>query len=53
VYINLPSLGDERQARELFERTEGIADAVERLASRTREQVRGGASRSPLPVEPA
>jgi formiminotetrahydrofolate cyclodeaminase len=53
VYINLPSLGDERQARELYERTEGIADAVERLASRTREQVRGGASRGPLPVDPA
>jgi formiminotetrahydrofolate cyclodeaminase len=53
VYINLPSLGDEHRARELFERTEGIADAVERLASRTREQVRGGESRGPLPADPA
>ena len=52
VYINLPSLGDEHQARELFERTEGIADAVERLASRTREQVRGGEARDPLPADP-
>jgi len=53
VYINLPSLGDEHRARELFNRTEGIADAVERLASRTREHVRGGESRAPLPADPA
>ena len=53
VYINLPSLGDEHLARELFERTEGFADAVERLASQTRERVRGGESRGPLPADPA
>ena len=53
VYINLPSLGDEEQARDLFRRTEGIADAVERLASRTRELVRAGKEREPLPAEPA
>jgi formiminotetrahydrofolate cyclodeaminase len=52
VYINLPSLGDEDKARELFGRTEEIADTVERLASRTRELVRGGKERSPLPAEP-
>jgi formiminotetrahydrofolate cyclodeaminase len=51
VYINLPSIGDESRARELFERTETIADAVERLASRTREQVRGGEARDPLPTD--
>jgi methenyltetrahydrofolate cyclohydrolase len=52
VYINLPSIGDEDKARELFGRTEEIADTVERLASRTRELVRGGKERSPLPAEP-
>lgn len=53
VYINLPSLGDENRARELFERTESIADAVERLAARTREVVRSGEARDPLPVDAA
>jgi formiminotetrahydrofolate cyclodeaminase len=53
VYINLPSLGDEERARELFGRTEDVADAVERLASRTRELVRGGKAREPLPPERA
>ena len=49
VYINLPSLGDESMARELYERTEQLADEVERLADRTREVVRGGEAREPLP----
>jgi len=53
VFINLPSLGDETRARELFERTEALADAVERLAAETREVVRGGAVRDPLPASPA
>lgn len=53
VYINLPSLGDEDLARELFRRTEAAADEVERLADRTREIVRGGDSRDPLPPEHA
>ncbi len=53
VYINLPSLGDESLARELFGRTEELADAVERLAAQTREQVRGGRARDPLPELPA
>jgi methenyltetrahydrofolate cyclohydrolase len=48
VYINLPSLGDETRARELFRRTEDIADAVERVAAATREVVRGGDARDPL-----
>ncbi|OGO56828.1 MAG: hypothetical protein A2V85_13625 [Chloroflexi bacterium RBG_16_72_14] len=48
VYINLPSLGDESRARDLFERTEELADEVERLADRTREVVRGGEAREPL-----
>ncbi len=53
VFINLPSLGDERRARELSERTEALADTVERLAAQTREVVRGGAARGALPADPA
>ncbi|HYO42558.1 MAG TPA: cyclodeaminase/cyclohydrolase family protein [Candidatus Limnocylindrales bacterium] len=49
VYINLPSLGDESRARQLYERTEAIADTVERLAAQTREVVRSGRARDPLP----
>ncbi len=49
VYINLPAIGDETVARDLFGRTEELADAVERLASQTREQVRSGNARDPLP----
>lgn len=48
VYVNLPSIGDEDAARELFGRTEELADEVERLADRTREVVRGGEARDPL-----
>jgi glutamate formiminotransferase/formiminotetrahydrofolate cyclodeaminase len=48
VYINLPSLGDESQARDLYERTESIAHAVESLAAQTREVVRGGEAREPV-----
>jgi formiminotetrahydrofolate cyclodeaminase len=51
VYINLPALGDESRARELFQRTEELADEVERLADRTREVVRGGEAREPVPDE--
>jgi formiminotetrahydrofolate cyclodeaminase len=53
VYINLPSIGDEARARELFERTENLADAVERIASQTRQVVRGGEARDPLPADHA
>lgn len=49
VYINLPSLGDEGRARDFFRRTEEIADTVERIAAVTREVVRGGDAREPLP----
>lgn len=49
VYINLPSLGDEAASRDLFERTEQLADEVERLADRTREVVRSREAREPLP----
>ena len=53
VFINLPSLGDEARARELYERTEALADTVERLAAQTRELVRQGEARDPLPETPA
>ena len=53
VYINLPSLGDEAKARELFERTEELADAVERIAAETRQVVRKGEARDPLPGDAA
>ena len=48
VYINLPSIGDPDAERDLFRRTEELADAIERLAGGTREVVRGGNSREPL-----
>jgi methenyltetrahydrofolate cyclohydrolase len=48
VYINLPSLGDEGRARELYDRTEGLVAAAERLAARTRELVGGGEAREPV-----
>lgn len=53
VYINLPSLGDESKARELFGRTEELTDAVERIAAETRQVVRKGEARDPLPDDPA
>jgi formiminotetrahydrofolate cyclodeaminase len=49
VAINLPSLGDAAAAGEFLRRTESIADEVERLAAVTREVVRGGEPRDPLP----
>jgi formiminotetrahydrofolate cyclodeaminase len=51
VAINLPSLGDEARATELFRRSEALADEVDRLAARTREVVRGGEPRDPLPED--
>lgn len=48
VYINLPSIGDPSQERDLFRRTEELADEIERLADQTREVVRGGGAREPL-----
>jgi formiminotetrahydrofolate cyclodeaminase len=53
VYINLPSLGDEDKARELLERTQQVGDAVERIAAETRQVVRKGEPRDPLPEDPA
>jgi formiminotetrahydrofolate cyclodeaminase len=48
VYINLPSIGDPEMERDLFRRTEELADAIDRLAAATREVVRGGHGRDPL-----
>jgi methenyltetrahydrofolate cyclohydrolase len=48
VYVNLPSIGDETATRELLRSTEELTTDIERLASRTREIVRGGESREPV-----
>jgi formiminotetrahydrofolate cyclodeaminase len=50
VYINLPAIGDETAARDLQSRTEALVDRVERLADRTREIVRSGDARDPVPA---
>lgn len=49
VYINLPSIGDDARAKELQDRTDRVAEEVERLAAATREVVRSGEAREPLP----
>ena len=48
VYINLPSIGDEAASRELYGRTEELADEIERLADTVREVVRSDRTRDPL-----
>lgn len=53
VAINLPSLGDEARAAELGARTELLAESVENLAAATRDHVRRGEAREPLPETPA
>lgn len=49
VAINLPSLGDEAMAAELADRTERLAESIENLAAATRDHVRRGEAREPLP----
>ena len=49
VYVNLPAIEDEATARDLLSRTESLVDEIDRLADHTREIVRGGESRDPLP----
>jgi formiminotetrahydrofolate cyclodeaminase len=51
VFINLPSIGDETVAQDLLERTQTLVDAIDRAADRTREVVRSGESREPLPAQ--
>jgi formiminotetrahydrofolate cyclodeaminase len=48
VYINLPSIGDPVMERDLFRRTEELADEIDRLAGHTRGVVRSGEAREPL-----
>ena len=50
VYVNLPSIGDETAAQEIFAETEQVASDTERLASLTRELVLGGHSRPPIEI---
>jgi len=49
VLVNLPSVDDESWAGEVRLRVDELVDDVERLADRTREVVRGGEPRDPLP----
>jgi len=49
VTINLPSIGDEARAKDLGARAASVAAEVERIAARTREVVRSGEDRDPLP----
>jgi formiminotetrahydrofolate cyclodeaminase len=52
VYVNLPAIEDEQSARDLLRRTEALVDEIDRLADRTRERVRSGDARDPLPSRP-
>jgi formiminotetrahydrofolate cyclodeaminase len=49
VLVNLPMTGDEALAAELSFRVDGLLGEIERLAVATREVVRSGAAREPLP----
>jgi len=49
VAVNLPSVGDEAWAGEVLARVDELVNDVERLGDRTREVVRGGEPRDPLP----
>ncbi len=48
VYINLPAIEDEAAARELLAETDRLVGEIDRLASQTREAVRGGEARPPI-----
>lgn len=50
VAVNLPAVGDQAWAGEILARVDELVDDVERLADRTREVVRGGEPREPLPL---
>jgi formiminotetrahydrofolate cyclodeaminase len=50
VYVNLPAIEDEAASGELLARTKQLVDEVDRIADRTRELVRGGETRQPLPL---
>jgi formiminotetrahydrofolate cyclodeaminase len=49
VLINLPSVGDESYAGQMGSQVLGLLDDIERLAAETREIVRRGTARDPLP----
>lgn len=50
VYVNLPAIEDEAAARDLLRQTEALVDEIDRLADRTRERVRSGEPRDPVPA---
>lgn len=49
VYINLPSIADQALAKDLLERTKLLVDEISRTAATTRQHVRSGQARDPLP----
>jgi formiminotetrahydrofolate cyclodeaminase len=49
VYVNLPAIADQDLAADLLERTKHLVDEISRTAATTREQVRSGSAREPLP----
>lgn len=51
VLVNLPSVGDDAWGGEVTARVDELVDDVTRLADRTREVVRGGSPRDPLPAQ--
>ena len=48
VYVNLPSIEDEAASEELLVATDRLVSDIDRLASQTRETVRGGEARPPI-----
>jgi formiminotetrahydrofolate cyclodeaminase len=49
VLVNLPSIGHERAAGEMTAKVMGLLADIEKLAAATREAVRDGSAREPLP----
>ncbi len=49
VYVNLPAIADQGVASDLLERTKLLVDEIDRAAATTRNHVRGGQAREPLP----
>lgn len=53
VYVNLPTVADRDLAADMLERTKLLVDEIDRLASITREVVRSGEAREPVPADRA
>jgi methenyltetrahydrofolate cyclohydrolase len=53
VYVNLPTVADAQIASDLLEATKLLVDDIDRQAATTRQIVRGGDAREPLPEKQA